>query len=207
MKKELLLFLMFPLFLLPAFSQSIELYERHSFALNTGVMMNSQTSSIAGIEGVSTETNVIGFIEYKYWFNNEWAVNVQAGYFGAETNTNFNGVESIMITPVLIGFSYYPDKLTLGNVGRVYMGMNTGIYIANASKSTGGFIRTSTSTGSFSESVFGAEPYIGVDFFISRYFRIGPQLSYHFITDFSEAYGTRKNYSGASFSVMVGVMF
>jgi hypothetical protein len=187
--------------------EPINLTGVHSIYISFGFKMNSSNSTIASASGVKAETNFIGSLGYQYWWDNQWAMNVSAGVFSAEANVEYANVSSISIMPVLFGVSFYPEALTLGRTGRVHFGLNVGGYMGSGTR-TGINLNNilNAGTSSVSETVFGAEPNAGIDFFVSKWLRLGPAISYHFVSEFSEVIGNRKNYSGPVFSVNVGVL-
>lgn len=179
----------------------------HSIYVNIGFKMNSSSSANATVYEVKSETNLIGSIGYQYWFDNQWSVNASLGLFSAEADVNYTNVSSTSIIPVLFGISFYPKALSLGRVGRVHFGVNTGVYIRSRS-STGVNLDNplNIGTSSVNEEVFGVEPNAGIDFIVSKWIKIGPSLSYHFISEYKEVIGIRKNYSGPVFSINIGVL-
>jgi len=179
----------------------------HSIYLNFGFKVNSSSSATASITGLKAETNIISILGYQYWFDNQWSIHVLIGVFSAEANVNYTNVSSISIVPILFGMSYYPEALSLGNAGRAHFGVNTGIYMGNGSKS-GVELNNLSDIGvsSVSETVFGIESNAGIDFFISKWIKVGPEVSYHLISGFKEVIGNRKNYSGAVFSINIGLL-
>ncbi len=183
---------------------SINLKGKHSLFLQAGFKINSSSSVQTTITDVEAETNVMGCIGYQYWFDPEWSVNVSTGIFNAESNVNLTNISSIAIIPVLFGFSYYPEALSLGTVGRIYFGINTGIYTGSGTKTNLNFSDFGTST--VNETVLGIAPHAGIDFYISTWLRIGPVISYHLISEFQEVMGNRKNYSGPVFCFNVGIL-
>ncbi len=179
----------------------------HSLYMNSGFKMNSGSSANATVSEVKTETNFTGSIGYQYWFENQWSVNVSAGFFSAASDVNYTNVSSIRIYPVLFGISYYPQVLSLGSVGRVHFGVNTGVYIASGSRTGVNLSHPGNSgTSSVNETVFGIEPNVGIDFLVSKWIKIGPAVSYHMVSEFKDVIGKRKNYSGPVFSLNFGVL-
>lgn len=138
-------------------------------------------------------------MNYGYWFDEEWSLTFSAGVFGAGTSVRYNNVETKAVIPVLFGMRYYPAKFSLGSVGRVYAGLALGRYMGSGTR-----VRALFTTETFTESVFGGESSLGVDLFVTSWFKLGPKLSYHFLGDFSEIVGTKKNLSGAAFSFDFG---
>lgn len=183
---------------------SMNLYGTHSIFFLAGFKMNSSTSANVTISEVKAETNFTGSIGYSYWFDNEWSVNITMGIFKAESNVNYTNISSISIIPVLFGFSYYPKTLSLGTAGRVFFGINTGVYIGSGSSTNLNFINFGSSA--VIETAFGVVPHTGIDFIISKWLKIGPLISYHFISEFKEVVGNKKNYSGLVFCFNIGLL-
>ncbi|MCX6169663.1 MAG: hypothetical protein NTX65_09990 [Ignavibacteriales bacterium] len=179
--------------------EKIKLAGRHTIFVESGFKTNSTTSASTNLSGVEVKTGFIGSINYGYWFDEEWALSFGAGVFGAGASTRFNGVDTKAVMPILFGMRYYPAALALGSVGRVYAGLALGQYVGSGTR-----VKTLFTTETFSESVFGGEASFGIDLFVTSWFKFGPKLSYHFLGDFNELVGIKKNLSGAGFSVELG---
>ncbi|MBI1937024.1 MAG: hypothetical protein HYS25_02770 [Ignavibacteriales bacterium] len=179
-----------------------DLAGKHTLFFESGFKTNSKTSVVTNPAVVETKTGFIGNFGYGYWFEDEWALTITAGVFGAESTTKYNGVESNAIVPILFGVKYYPAKFALSSAGRFYAGLALGAYMGFATKT-----ETLGGTTTVSESVIGAQASIGLDIFPASWFRIGPKLSYHLLGDYEEIIGTKKNLSGGSFSVDFGFVF
>lgn len=182
----------------------LNLKGKHSLFLQAGFKINSSSSVQTTITDLKAETNSMGCIGYQYWFDPEWAVNVTTGIFNAESNVNITNISSIAIIPVLFGFSYYPEALSLGTAGRIYFGANTGIYMGSGTETKAGFSGTGTSI--VNETVLGIAPHAGIDFYIFSWLRIGPVMSYHLISEFQEVVVNRKNSSGPVFGFKAGIL-
>jgi len=171
---------------------------RHYLFFNAGMLLN--TSSVAGIStsGVGVSTGFIGSLGYGYWFADEWSLNFGAGIFSPEANIDRQGASSSTVMPIQFGLRYYPSFLTLGSVGRPFIGTSVGSYFQFGA-GTGG-----TVVGTSSQAVLGAQVTAGVDIFASGWLRFGPSVSYHAIGEFANA---RRNYSGAEFSLNIGFFF
>ena len=183
---------------------SIDLQNKHSIYIIAGFKTNSYTAATVSPTTVKVETGFIGFIGYQYWFDNEWSFNLITGLLNAESNVEYLDISSTRIIPVLIGFLYYPQALSLGTAGRVHFGINTGVYIGSASGVKSSL--NNLKTGTVNETVWGIEPNMGIDFFVTDWLKIGPVISYHFISDFKEVIGNRKNYSGPVFAFNIGIV-
>mgnify|MGYP001618529936 CR=1 FL=1 len=180
-------------------TEKINLAGRHTIFFESGFKTNSKTTVISNPAGVEAKTGFIGSLSYGYWFDDEWALTFSAGVFGAEATIKYNGVQANAIIPILFGVRYYPDRLALGSVGRFYAGLALGQYLGSASRT-----KLLFTTETVNESVFGGQASIGVDLFVVSWFKFGPKISYHVIGDFSEIIGTKKNLSGAGFSIDFG---
>ena len=179
--------------------EPVKLIGRHTITLEGGTKTNSNTTVIANAGGVDVKSGFVGSINYGYWFDEEWAITLSAGVFGAGANTSYNNVQTSSVIPLLFGMKYYPKALALGAVGRIYAGLAVGDYMGFATKTQSLFGQSVVS-----ESVFGGQISVGMDFFMASWFKIGPKLSYHLLGDFSQVIGTQKNLSGAAFSVEFG---
>jgi hypothetical protein len=175
---------------------------RHSITMSMGFKTNSTMTTNINPFGVETHSGFVGSIAYGYWFDNQWAINFEGGILGAETSAKFYDVSTKSIIPILFGIKYYPAFLSMGDVGRVYGGINFGAYIGFSTQSSYWL-----NDEIISENVFGVQPIIGVDLFVADWLKIGPSLSYHILGDFNEIIYPKKNYSGLEFLVNFGVVF
>lgn len=175
---------------------------KHSIYFEGGFKTNSQTSVVTVFNTVETKTGFIGSLNYGYFWDEEWALNFSAGIFGAEANTKYNNTEVNGIASVLFGIRYYPANLSLGDIGRVYIGSSIGQFIGFATKTKNLF-----STENLSESVLGAQIIVGFDWYIASWFKIGPSFSYYLMEDFKKVIGTENNMSGGGFSFDFGFLF
>jgi hypothetical protein len=190
----------------------IHLKGKHAISLSMGMKTNSGTyifgSSYNGRDNadyyngniVDAKTGFIGSLSYMYWFDNQWAINFQIGVINAEASVNIGDVSTNSIAPILFGFKFYPEFLSLGSVGRVYAGLNMGAYIGASTRSSL-WIFHQTSV----ETVFGFEPNIGVDLFVADWLRIGPSLSWDIHEDFHDV--SVRNDNSIGFTVNFGIVF
>ena len=100
-----------------------------------------------------------------------------------------------------MGMNYYFTKFSWNNPFRPYI---TG--------SIGGLFGSETAVGitnvrSHTETAFGVSGGIGSDLILGSLIKLHIGISYNLFTDFNEEIGSRKNYSGAEFSVGLGFMF
>lgn len=192
------------LIILPVYlSAQVNLTNRNSLSLIGGTVINNSTSTTVGVTGVNAEVNALGIIEYEHHFSNEWSLGLSAGLFSVASSVNVLGVSSILIYPTFFDVLYYPNNFAFGKSTRAYAGIGVGVYNAQADK-VGVF---PAGVSSINETVFGVRPHVGIDIFIVDWFKFGPNISYHLMSDFSEVIGERKNYSGPAFSLRFGFMF
>lgn len=192
------------LVILPIYlSAQIDLTNRNSISIYGGTIINNASAASVGIGTVETETTVLGLINYEYHFSDEWSLGISTGIFSVASKASYNGVSSIMVFPALLDFQYYPKQLTFGKSARGYAGLGIGVYTAKADKV--GILPIIVS--SIDETVFGVRPNVGVDFYPTNWLKVGPNISYHLMSDFSVVVGERKNYSGPAFSLRFGFMF
>ena len=198
-KLFLTLFLLLP----SLFFSQVNLTNKHAITISGGGMINNTTSVDVGIASVNTEMNVLGIFKYEYNATNNLAMGFSAGLFSASSNVGITGVSNIAIFPVMFEFTYSPEAFAFGSSSRMYFGLGIGVYGATGNRVgiKSGFIPF---VSDVSESVFGLRPHAGVDFYITDWFKIGPNFSYHIMGDFSEVIGERKNYSGPAFSIQFG---
>ena len=216
MKKLSVIFITIFIFnLSSAFSQNnnsnANLKGRHSLNLNTGFMTNSGSTASVDLFNYNSRNNNyyntdanIGFggsFAYGYWFDDEWSLNFECGVLGADVNSNLSTASTFTVVPILFGMKYYPSMLTMGSVGRVYAGLSMGIYTGTSVNSTY-WVFDQVST----EHVFGAKPEVGVDLFVANWFKIGPNLSYHIMSEFTKISNENKNQSGLQFSLNMGIV-
>ena len=185
--------------------EPIKLLGRHTITFEGGAKTNSNTSVITNTSGVEAKTGFVGSFNYGYWFDEEWAISLSAGVFGAGASTKYNiigtnfNAETNSILPFLFGVKYYPAKLAMGAVGRFYAGLAVGDYVGVATKTS--YLMNQTVV---TESSFGGQIFVGVDLFIASWFKLGPKLSYHYLGNYSDVISTTKNLSGAAFSLEAG---
>jgi hypothetical protein len=178
----------------------IDLTDCHTIGVSGGAKTNSRTVVATDLSGVSLETGFIGFFQYGYWFDPQWQLNITVGIFGAKMDTDYLGTKINATMPVLFGVSYAPLALAMGKAGRPFVGIAPGVYVQTASSTS---IVPPFATETSSETVLGARFIVGADLFPARWLRITPSLSYHLMGEFSKG----GSYSGAEFSVGLGVVF
>jgi hypothetical protein len=76
-----------------------------------------------------------------------------------------------------------------------------------ASDETSEVVAAQVSQGSKKHGAFGGELGLGVDFILAHRLMLGTKLSYNLLTDFSEPFAGRKNFSSLELCVSVGYLF
>lgn len=186
-------------------STNTNLAGRSSVYIQGGTKLNSGSSANVSAASVETDMQFIGFVGYQYWFNNEWSLNGFGGMFNAASKVSAANVSSISVYPAMFGASYYPESLIIGDIGRVYFSASLGVYNGTGTKTSFSFSNLGAEV--INESVFGAAVGAGIDLFPLDWLRVGPSLSYHFVSEFSQVVGDRRDYSGPVFGFTAGILF
>lgn len=172
----------------------LQLKATHSISLLVGYQDITTKAVTVSATAIDVSTHIIGFLRYQYWPENHSSFNISVGMFSTKTNVRFFRATSTTIIPILLGYTFYPNSLSVGKTGRFFVGANIGTYIQSISDVNIGFF--GFGGRSETKSDFGAEFHTGMDFFVSRWIKIGPQVSWHSID----------KYRGPAFSVSIGVL-
>jgi len=197
-------------------TQTFNLKGRHAISMGMGMRTNSNSVVIRTSssypwddDNINIDAGFMGSFSYQYWFDEEWSVNFQVGVISADIDIDylsenryddFENMNSNTIAPILMGFKYYPKMLSMGSVGRVYAGLNFGAYVGTMSRSSYWLFHET-----IVETVFGVEPNVGIDLFVTKWLRLGPSLSYNYHTKFKSVALNDDNALG--FIVNMGVVF
>ncbi|MDX1641780.1 MAG: hypothetical protein R3220_08775 [Balneolaceae bacterium] len=204
MKKLPGLLIILSLFISESFAQDVEenlktntsenLRGTHAISLLVGYQDITNNAVTVTPTEIDVSTHVIGFLRYQYWPEDHSSFSISAGVFSSKTNVRFFRAKTTRIIPILMGYTFYPGSLSVGKAGRFFVGANIGTYIHSVSDVNVGFF----GFGSQSETkaVFGAEIHTGMDFFVSKWIKLGPQLSWHSLD----------NYRGPAISVSLGIL-
>jgi outer membrane protein W len=205
----LILLILIPAIALPQQNQpgKIKLKDMHGIGLNFGVINNVFEATV-DVNNVSTKMNFQASLSYNYWFSNELAVEINAGFMSASVNSDVTagGIEqtAAAVFPYFLGVKYMPEFLAAEDNIRPFalllLGGVTGTYTENVINYT----TVSSSVGS--ETVFSFRGGIGADALISKLLRFGLTVDYLYMPDFKKSIGTRNNYSGINLSMCFGLM-
>lgn len=177
---------------------SFSLAGRHAIAIGVG-MTASQTATTGPLGSATSSDGLGASLSYTHWVGRQWSLEVSVEELAAESAAGpVHGASNLSVSPLLLGVGYYPEALALTSRLRPY-----------ASLAAGAFVRSQTSagpggTGSSSEAVVGARAGLGIDWFPTRFLRLGAQALHHTLPEFDSAPG--QDYGGTSFVLVGGVM-
>ncbi len=185
-------------------SSAISLEKRHQLELRLG--MWNQTTDVrteTGIGGVETSVKSSGFvggIAYGHWLQENMALTfgINGMALDVSTNTGTVGVisETSAVASMLMGLKFYFPGSTLEGSVRPYVSAAAGPYIGSQSSTEVG---TTVINKERTETVFGGQVGAGIDFVTSRHFMMSAGFAYNMMSDFDEAIGGSRNYSGPEF--------
>ncbi len=193
-----------------SFSQDIYLKGRSALEMNFGFWGGPKASNTATSTGIRSDANTGGFqgdLLYSYWIREHVAVTLSTGFLagGATSTVTLSPVEvnqtSSAIMPVLIGVRYYLFDPAPDDAVRPLVSAAIGAYIGSEASSTMG------SQQAFSETAFGGQFGVGVDFFLSNHIKLGANVRYNLMSDFTPPVGARSNYDGGDASLGLGYIF
>lgn len=184
-KLFILLFCIAVLINSPVFSQDLSenrevqpfrLKDSHSVSVHVGYQdFESQVVLVSG--NITATSNMISSLSYQYWPENHSAISFSVGILTSETQVSFSGTFTKTTIPILMGYSFYPKSLHWGDFSRGYFGMNIGAYVETTSGTS--IHIDNFGAGTDTSTHFGANLNFGMDFFPTRYIRLGPQLAWH----------------------------
>lgn len=188
-------------------TEKLNLMGRHSVGLNLGII--NQTSEVAvDVTNTSTNMNFQASVSYNYWLTEEIAFDASVGYLSSSVNSNVSvyGVEqkTATVTPVFLGAKYYPSVISFSGGIKPYLKLLVGVVFGSITEENVNYTYVSTNTST--QSVISVRSGIGADAFASSHFRIGLDLDYLYMPDFTKPVGTRKNYSGVNLSFSFGII-
>ncbi len=191
-----------------SFAQDLSLKGRSSLELNFGFWGGATASNSVTVTGIRSEATSSGFtgsLLYSYWMRERLSLTLSAGFLAGEASSSVgsSGInqQASAVVPVLVGLKLYLPDPEPEDMVRPFLSAAAGSYIGSEATNS------ALSQQAHSESALGGRVAAGADFFLSRHFKIGANLSYNLMTDFKTSIGARKNYSGGDFSVGLGYVF
>jgi len=193
-----------PISIEPDFSEVSTTKSRgnHSLVFSPGIKNNSKTSVIAEDVSFSANSGITAVFSYGYMLSESWQLNFNTGMFVAEADVSETVLSAKAIIPLLIGFRYYPPFLKISDFGNFYGGGALGAYIG-----FGSVLSENAETISQAETKAGVSLSFGLDMYPFRWLKIGPNASFHLFDDYTKIFEEPKNYSGAEFSINMGIVF
>ncbi len=191
-----------------AIAQDLSLNGRSAIEINLGFWGGASASTTVGTGAIRTEAGTSGFtgsLGYAYWLREHLALTLTGGLRSAEASSTVNLSGSIQrssaVIPVLLGVRFYvPEPAPSENI-RPFLSVGVGPYFGAEAAST------ALSQQSHVETAIGGRLGAGIDFLVGNHFNLGADLGYHFMADFKNDVGGRKNYNGGEFCFVAGYIF
>ena len=184
---------------------------RHRIELGIGLMSRIYSTTKVWDDHTTTRSEangLLGSISYSYWLEDHVSVHVSTGVMDVDAYATEYGsdthVEASTVSPLLFGVKYQLSRYPIGAAMRPYVSAAVGPYFgvnSNIRSKSGSEVR------SYTEAVLGTRIGAGVDLVLSRHFTLGVGAGYHFVSDYSEPIGAKKDYSSPDFSFSFGVVF
>ena len=179
----------------------VSLVGRNSLAISVG--LSGTRSAQVSSQGTSAETSRgVGEIAFTHWFDEQLAVDVSVGVLDARASAGASGQSSSAIIPVLLGIGFYPTRAAIGESIRPFAALAGGPYTQ--------FVASNTALGqaAWSETVFGARLWAGIDWIAARAFKLGASSAYDLVPGFRAAPGRpAENHSGLNVFLSAGWLF
>jgi len=191
-----------------ALGQSYSLEGRSSLDLNLGLWHESRAANeltLPGVRSSAKSNGFIGGIAFSHWLKENLAMTVEFGVlFGEASSTvNISGVSqrSSSVVPLLLGIKYYVPEPEMKSSVRPFLSLAAGPYMGFEAENTV-LVQENRS-----ETALGMRLGGGIDFLLSRHWKLGVDLGYNLMADYSTPIGARKNYNGPDFSLGFGFVF
>jgi hypothetical protein len=160
--------------------------------------------SAGGIMSTAKTSGFLGGLSYAYWVKEDLSAGISAGALAGEATSSVStrGVSqrTSAVVPVLLGLRYYLGEPSAASIARPFLSVGLGPFIGVETKNET-FLQES-----HSETALGTRLGGGIDFLLSQLFKLGANVGYNLMTDFSTSVGARKNYSCAEFSLSFGII-
>jgi len=196
------------IFSIVSFSQDISLKRRSALELEIGFWGGAKASNTITTKGIQSEAKTNGFIGnilYAYWIQEQLSITLSAGFLAGEVSSTVSitavSQHSSVIIPVLLGVNYYFLNPTQEDAVRPFISAAIGPYIGSETSNT------ILSQNTHSETAFGGRLGAGIDFLLSNHIKLGVNVRYNLMSDFSTPVGARNNYNGIDASIGIGYIF
>jgi len=187
---------------------AVQLGRRHLIAVSVGFMAGWANSArvTAGGATVEAKSSVTGSLGYAYWFDDNWALQVEAGMIHSEVEVVADGsgasVQAATVVPLLIGVRYQPEALAIGSMARAYLSALVGPYHGSSAR----VLAFPTVVEAGSSQAFGARFGAGINVLPGSRLALGMAVQYHAVSDFDRPIGARENVSGLEVAFNIGVV-
>ncbi len=190
-----------------SFAQEYYLKGRSALEMNIGFWGGAKVSNTitAGESQSGASTGFQGNILYSYWIREQLAVTLSAGFLAGQANATIGlgtvNAAASDVVPILIGAKYYPFNPAPEDAVRPFVSVAIGTYIGSQASST------IMSQEAISETTFGGQLGVGIDFLLSDHIKLGAAVKYDLMSNFSTPIGARSNYNGTDASLGFGYIF
>ena len=175
---------------------------RHSIDLRISYWNNSKSGTSVRVPGVDVGTGgMSGKLMYNFHLDQNFALDASMGIMAVEVKVSAFHQHTSTVVPVMMGMKYYFAQPSQSNPLRPYVSGSMGILLGSESAVEILSVKAHT------ESAMGGYAGIGSDIILGSLVKLHADLGYNLFTDFSEAIGTRTNYSGPELSFGIGFMF
>lgn len=202
------LFLGFLFSVLMAQSQPYSLKGRSCIELNLGLWHESSAGNESAFTGMTSTAKTNGFIgglTYNYWLHEYLSVSVTAGVLAGEATSTMSlrgmSQEASSVIPILLGVRYYVPKPSTDDQARPFLAVAVGPFMGFEAENS------LSRQGTRSETSLGLRLGGGIDILVSQNFKLGANVGYSVMTDYSTPIGARRNYNGPDFSLGFGFIF
>ena len=206
--------LCFLLLATPAMISAGEMERRSRIELRMGLRNHGGTTGAAttvgplGVETTAGADNMFFSLGYSHWMRENIAGHATLGVLSVEASSRAGplGVsqQAAVICPMIVGMIYYPRKMSLDTTFMPFLTAGVGLITGIQSRSDVGF-QVVQESGAM--TTLGSKAGVGFDLQMGRSFVAIADLGYNLMTDFSEAVGGRRNYSGLEFGLGIGWQF
>jgi len=169
-----------------SFAQDVSLKKRSALELEIGFWGGAKASNTITTNGIQSEAKTNGFIGniiYSYWIQEQLSITLSAGFLAGEVSSNVSlssvNQHSSAIIPVLIGVNYYFLNPTQEDAVRPFLSAAIGPYIGSETNNT------ILSQSTHSETALGGRLGAGIDFLLSNHIKLGANVRYNLMSDFS----------------------
>ncbi len=184
---------------------------RHGFEIDANLLGTSEAGMHASMGSAEVSARGSGRgvqLTYSRWLDERAALQFSAGLLGADARVGAAGarteVESAVVVPLLVGLKYQPFEFKSGDGVRPFVSAALGAYVGNTAGVKAG--AASSVVAAHSESVLGARVGAGIDLLAGRHFTFAAGAGYRMVGEFEQPIGGRTRFSGAEFTLTMGVL-